>query len=311
MTKRAVSEYVDAYKIVRFIVRSELGYSNLSALKRFLKQEMDGSLTTKTIDKILSEGRRPGNSDAFFRAISRFMEREAARKKLDGTAEEFLARITTPLQKLTPKRDDQSPSYPDTPNHPGDGPNVSAPPSNSVEDLVQFDLLVSGDNWSSLGRFLLMDLYFGKTSIVLADTDYDLYLTRCQIRLTLDSALSDRTEERIFQDEKNPILQMKISSGQGTGRSRFWEVAHLDTNQPLCGTFAIQPLCKVEQELKPTDVARLIATPANLRVATSAQGATAENPEKQRVLEQLIKLRKLNVMRDGRIQFSAQRLVRR
>jgi hypothetical protein len=176
-------------------------------------------------------------------------------------------------------------------------------------ELVQIDILVTGSNWNSeFGRTLLLELSFRNPSIVVGNEQFELHLTRCFFKLSLDRAMADRGEERVLHDKMNPALRIKIGASEGVSRTRSWEIAHIETADPLLGTFVIDPLCKIEHEIGPKDNAKLVAEGPNVRVARAK--VTVEKLEHTRVMEQLIKLRNLPMERDGTILFSLQKLSR-
>lgn len=303
MHNRRVTQYVSAYSIVRAIIEDELHFPNLRELYRYLDNSTNYSYQT-IIQKFKGQHAPPW----FFEAIATFMEQEARKKALQVSRADYLSRITAPLENNEVERPTKSASYPDLPDHLGDGPNVTPPPKNLVEELVQFDVMVTGANYSELGRFLFLELSFRNAPFDIGDRQFQLNLTRCQLKLSLEGAMADRGEERIVEDKMEPALRIKIGTGEGIGRTRSWEIAHLETADPLLGTFVVDELCKIEQEIGPKDQAKLVAKASNVRVANA--DVTVENPEKQHVIEQLIRVRKLPIEHDGTILFSLQKLRR-
>lgn len=303
MNDRRVEKYVSSYSIVREIIEDELGFPDLRELYRHLAK-----VTRYKHSTITQKFKGELAPDWFFTAIADFMANNPRDQQTQTSSHEYYARITAPLGEAEIETLTISASSPDLPDHPGDGPNVTPPPNNLLEELVQVDILISGSNYSEFGRFLLVELSFRNPSIDIGDEQFELHLTRCWLRLSLDSAMAERGEERHFQDKINSALRIKIGSGEGVGRTRSWEIAHLETADPLLGTFVIDPLCKIENELGPKDNARLVAKGSNVRVVRG--NGTIENSEKQHVIDQLIRLRKLPIERDGTILFSLQKLSR-
>ena len=172
------------------------------------------------------------------------MAGRAVQRKLVGRSFEYYdVAITAPLRERKRPPDEQLASYPDTPSSPGDAANDSPPPILNAEDLAAFDILVTGDNYSQqFGRALLVELFFGSTDIELEDLTITLHLARCELRLKLDKALTDRGDQRTIADTKYPELKMNISAAQGTARDRFWKISHVETTEPLLGTFMVASL---------------------------------------------------------------------
>jgi hypothetical protein len=303
MNDRRVNEYVESYSIVTSIIIDELHFPNRSALYKYLAETTE--YKDSTIPEIFKGRPAP---DFFFRSIADFLAAEAIKKNIEESVDQYYSRIIAPIRRADAEKQSRFAASPDLPDRLGDGPNESPVANNLVEDLVQFDVMVTGGNYSELGRFLVLELSFRSSSISVGEKQFDLQLTRCQLKLSLDSAMADRGEERIIEDEKNSALRIKISAGDGVGRTRSWEVAHLETNDPLAGTFVVDPLCKIEQEIKPQDKARLVAKAANVRVISD--GLIQANPEKQLVIDQLMRVRNLPIERDGSILFSLQKLRR-
>jgi hypothetical protein len=303
MSDRRNERYASSYSIVRKIMKRELNFSNLGELYNHL--EIAGGFTRGTVVQKFKGEVAP---EWFLKEIAGFLANAAHKRKKSITAEEYYDRITAPFRQAEGEVPAISASSPDLPDRVGDGPNVTPPPNNLLEELVQADIMVTGGNYSTLSRFLLVELSFRNPSIMVGDEYIELHLMRCLLKLSFDSAMAGRSEERQFQDQLNPALRIKINAGEGIGRSRSWEIAHLETVDPLLGTFMIDPLCTIENEVGSRDNAKLVAQSANVRVLRARD--VTENPEKQRVIDQLIKLRKLPIERDGSIVFSSQKLRR-
>jgi hypothetical protein len=304
MNERRNERYVLAYSEVRRIMKYELNFSSLRELYRHLEQV--GDLQHGSIVQKFKIGEAA--QDWFFKEIANFLASAAHKRKKSVTAEKYYDRITAPLRQAEVEAPAISAAAPDLPDRVGDGPNVTAKPNNLLEELVQADIMVTGGNYSALGRFLLAELSFHNPSIKVGDEYIELHLMRCLLKLSFDTAMAGRNEARQFQDQENPALRIKINAGEGIGRERSWEIAHLETADPLLGTFMIDPLCTIENELVPSDNAKLVAQSANVRVVRARD--IVEDPEKQRVIDQLIKIRKLPIERDGSILFSFQKLRR-
>lgn len=311
MSERTNSDYVAVYNVIYNLLSVYAQENSRTGLVGRLTKTT--SYTKDTIEQIFKEGRKPKLSETFLMECAKYISERASARGNQKSVDDCYSLITEPLRSETDGADDGAASYPDTADQRGDGPNASPPSRNALGDLASFELFLTGNNYNTvLGHELIVEFFFGALEKKLTRKQYSFHMRRCRLQLTLDRAVSDRTDVRVFPDKRHIELRLKISESGGTSRGRFWIVSHTEDSQILEGTFQFS-LCKIEEVVSRKDLARLLVTPAD--IAVRYNGEILGDTEQEKVAAQLLKMHALKdaekkTMHDGRSILSEQRLLR-